>query len=390
MQDWLQISRNQAEQRFQSLPLPSGKEENFRFTSLALPSLGDARETQWNESLGDESACLILDQASAKRFGESNGIFLDIQKASVLHPELLKQKWKNDAFVDDKFSQLIFSRWKNGTYFHLSSGKKEETLRSHSVVAPGENYYRHLIVLEDCAEATWIQESSGTEEEAFLGEYVEIQLGKGSKLHWVQLERLGGNTKGIFRQRIVSGEGSELKITPLYVGGALAQSRWDFQLGQDSEIELMGSARGEGNQHFDFWIDVHHMGSRSKSAMNFHFVMGGGSKGIFNGLIHIPKTSLDCDASQKSKSLMIGTKATVHAIPKLIIQTDQVKCSHGASVSSINPEQLHYLRSRGISLTEAEKMIISGFTEPVLERFPAESLRGRAEAALERKLDLYQ
>ena len=390
MQDWLEVLRNQAEQRFQSLPLPSGKEENFRFTPLTLPSLGEAKESHLKEAMGDENSCLVIDQTSAKKIGESNGIFLDIQKASVLHPELLRQKWKNDAFAEDKFSQLIFSRWKNGTYFQLASGKKEEVLRTHSLVAPGENYYRHLIVLEDGAEATWIQECSGTEDEAFLGEYVEVQLGKGAKLHWVQLERLGGNTKGIFRQKIVAGEGSQLKITPLYVGGSLAQSRWDFQLQQDSEIELFGSARGEGNQHFDFWMDVHHVGSRSKSAMNFHFVMGGGSKGIFNGLIHIPKTSFDCDASQKSKSLMLGPKATVHAIPKLIIQTDQVKCSHGASVSSINPEQLHYLRSRGIPAGEAEKMIVSGFTEPVLERFPVESARGRAEAALERKLDLYQ
>ncbi len=390
MLDWLQITRNQAEEKFRSLPEPTGKDENFRFTQIPLPNLGEAIESKAQDLGGEEKANLFLNQVQADKKGETVGIFSDLPRALTLNTDLVKQKWKQDAFANDKYSQLIFARWKNGTFYHVPSGMKDEPVRTHSFVSKGENYYRHLIVLEDGAEATWIQESSGTEDEAFLGEFVEIQLGKNAKLHWVQLQRLGGNTRSVLRQRVVAGEGSKLKMTPLFVGGSQGQLRLESQLMENAEVELFGAARGEGNQHFDFWVDVLHLGSRSKSQMNFHFVMGGGSKGIFNGLIHIPKNSLGCEASQKSKTLLMGAKSTVHAIPKLIIQTDQVKCSHGASVSTVNPEQLHYLRSRGISATEAEKMIVAGFTEPVLERFPLESLQGRAEAALGRKLDLYQ
>ena len=77
--------------------------------------------------------------------------------------------------------------------------------------------------------------------------------------------------------------------------------------------------------------------------------------------------------------------ASVHAIPRLLIATDAVKAAHGASVSSVNPEQLHYLQSRGIPRAEGEKMIVRGFTEGVLERFPAGAVQARAEALLEAK-----
>ena len=75
----------------------------------------------------------------------------------------------------------------------------------------------------------------------------------------------------------------------------------------------------------------------------------------------------------------------VHAIPKLIIKTDAVKASHGASVSSVSFEQLHYLQSRGIPRAEAERMIVRGFTEGVVERLPGEDLQGRADALLDQK-----
>jgi Fe-S cluster assembly protein SufD len=392
MLQWLDIARNQAEEKFRSLPAPNQKDENFRFTSLNFPELGSAKgkEIQMPAEM-EESAVLTLAQDLAERKGEVKGaLFTDLIQAATLNGALLKQKLKGDPFPQDKFSQLTLARWKNGTFLHVPAGVKMGTVRTCAQIEAGENYYRHFIALEEGAEATWIQESTGSEEESFLGDLVEVQLGKGSKLHWIQFQRLSGNTKSVVRQKVLLGEGSHLKVTPLYIGGSLSQIRMDNQLEESSEIEMMGAARGEGNQHFDFWVDMNHVGSNSKSQMNFHFVMGGGSRGIFNGLIQIRKESLNCEASQKSKTLLLGAKATVHAIPKLIIQTDQVKCSHGASASSINPEQLHYLRSRGISASEAEKMIVSGFTEPVLDRFPVESLRGRAEAGLNRKLDCYQ
>jgi Fe-S cluster assembly protein SufD len=150
-------------------------------------------------------------------------------------------------------------------------------------------------------------------------------------------------------------------------------------------LEAEAAASGVRDQHFDFWLDIHHRAPRTTSETNYWFVMNERARAIFNSLVHIHKDANDCAASQKSKSLLLGAKASVHSDPKLIIQNDAVKCSHGASISSVNPEQVNYLQSRGISRPEAERMIVRGFTEHVFTRVPSEAFQARAAAMLDGK-----
>src|SRR5581483_7796803 len=104
---------------------------------------------------------------------------------------------------------------------------------------------------------------------------------------------------------------------------------------------------------FDFWINVEHTEPHTRSGLDFWFVLDGEARTNFNGTVNIRKNGVETEAYQKSRALLLSTKASATAIPKLIIETDAVKCSHGASVASINPEQTHYLQSRGIPKREA-------------------------------------
>lgn len=394
MLDWLSISRNQAEERFRSLPVPTMKDENYRFTKLELPALGalqasDGKIPTELATLDDEElALLTLQGEKAKVTGSVPGVhFTDLLQAVVLGSEVLRTRLKNeDLFAQDKFAQLSSARWKNGVFLHVPAGVKlAKPVRLVHIPMDSEEHARNLIILEDGAEAILISESFSAQENAFIGELTEIRLGRGARLHWVVLQRYEPSTTVVARQRAELAEGAELKVTPLHLGGGSVQVRLETVLAADASLELSGAARGDGSQHFDFWLDADHQGSRSKSQMDFCFVMGASSKAVFNGLIQIRKNAVDCNASQKSKSLLLGAKATVHAIPKLIIQHDAVKCSHGASISNVNPEQVHYLQSRGISKIEAERMIVRGYTEPVLGRLPTEGLYSRAELAIDLK-----
>jgi Fe-S cluster assembly protein SufD len=393
MLDWLTIARNQAEERYRSLPLPSAQDENFRFTNVDLAAEGLAAESarvpsELSALEEDEGALLTITGEEAELKGEvPSMLFTDLLRAAVLGSESMRTRLKDgNLFPQDKFAQLSSARWKNGVFMHVPAGVKlAKPLRAATVASEGENHFRHLVILEDGAEAVLIQESFSEAGERIASELTEVRLGRGAKLHWIVLQRYGEGTKAILRQRLDLAPDSELKITPLHVGGGLVQVRQEARLEEEASLELLGAARGDGIQHFDFWLDVEHAGSRSKSEMELGFVMGDSSRAVFNGLIRVNKGTEECNSSQKSKSLLLGNKATVHAIPKLIIQTDAVKCSHGASVSSVNPEQVHYLQSRGISRSEAESMIIRGFTEPVVDRLPTEGLQARAEAALDQK-----
>lgn len=398
MLDWLNIARNQAEERFRSLPFPSGKDENFRFTSLEY----NEKENGNNggglapSSLplnvcaldGDESALLLLNGEDAVYMGESPGIlFTDILRAATLGSESIRPRLKDaELFKDDKFAQLSSARWKNGAFVHVPAGVRHaKPIRFVTNAQAGEDHFRHLLVLEEGAEAVVIQESWSDGAERFVGELTEVRLGKNSRLHWIVLQQLGVNTSAVIRQRLELGEGSELRFTPLHLGGKTVQTRQETHLSKGSFLDTQGAARGDGQQHFDFWLDVKHEGSKSRSDMDYWYVMAGKSKGVFNAQVEVKKDAADCESSQRSKTLLLG-HGSVHSIPKLIIKTDAVKAAHGASVSSVNFEQLHYLQSRGIPRGEAEKMITRGFTEVVVDRFPHAGLQARAEALLETKL----
>lgn len=394
MQDWLQIARNQAEERFRSLPFPGGKDENYRFTPVhyeearaagAAPgSLPEALSAKTDE----DGALLLVEGEEAKLEGQTTPtIFMDMLRAATIGTDSVRALLRDgDAFRDDKFAQLTIARWNNGAFLHVPAGVKlAKPFRFVLRASESEEHFRHIIVLEEGAEATVVQELSSDGSPRFVSELTEIRLGRNAKISYSVLQDLGAGTEAIQRQRLELGEGSELRFIPVHLGGKLVQLRQEVHLaGEDASFESHGAARGDQDQHFDFWIDVRHEASRTRSHMDYWFVMSQKAKGVFNGQVEVKKETIGCDSAQRSKTLLLGS-GTVHAIPKLIIKTDEVKASHGASVSTVNPEQLHYLQSRGIPRGEAERMIVRGFTEVVVEKLPMEALRERAEAGLDRK-----
>jgi Fe-S cluster assembly protein SufD len=391
---WLQSTRERAEAKFRSLPFPSAKDENFRFTPLRYqPEAGDALPgaalPEAIAALGtEEGALLLLERDSATLAGEAPGAFFaGLSSAAALEAEPVRALLGGEEFFpEDKFAQLTGARWESGAVLHVPAGVRlEKPVRFVACPRSAESHLRHLIVLEEGAEAVVIQESWSDSSERFVGELTEVRLGRNSRLHWVVIQQLGEGTQAVLRQKLELAEGAELRFSPLHVGGRLVQCRQEAHLaGENSFFETQGAARGGGGQHFDFWLDVRHEKPRSRSQMDYRFVMAGKAKGIFNGQVEVRQDAAGCESSQRSKTLLLGA-GSVHAIPKLLIKTDDVKCSHGASVSSVSFEQLHYLQSRGIPKAEAERMIVRGFTELVVERFPTAGLRERAESLLDGK-----
>lgn len=395
MIEWLTIARNQAEERFRSLPFPGAKDENYRFTTLEYKESSVTGDTGSRaaipaevSALGpDEAAVLLVNGEDATLTGEAPGfLFTDVMRAAILGSESMRARIRDgEMFRDDKFAQLTSARWKNGVFLHVPAGVKAAKPVRFVAGAPGaEEHFRNLILLEEGAEAVVIQECWSDDAARFVGELTEVKLGRNSKLHWVLLQAWGSATSATVRQRIDLAEGAELRYTPLFVGGSTVQARQEAHLGAGSSFDTQGAARGDLSQHADFWLDVRHEGARSRSHMDYWFVMAGKARGVFNGQIEVQKGAVECESAQRSKTLLLGS-GSVHSIPRLIIRTDEVKAAHGASVSSVSPEQLHYLQSRGIPRAEAEKMIVRGFTEVVVERFPTEALQARAEKLLEQK-----
>ena len=173
-------------------------------------------------------------------------------------------------------------------------------------------------------------------------------------------------------------------MTPVLIGATQAQIKTESHcLGSGAQIIISGAAKGKNKQNFDLDVITEHRVTDTLSTYDFLTVMQDQSKAVFKGLIKITPDGARTDAYQKSKNLLLSSQASIETFPKLEIETDDVKVAHGASISPVNPDQVYYLQSRGISATEAESMIIDGFTQPVLTRLTeAFDLKNRVTLAM--------
>ena len=153
-------------------------------------------------------------------------------------------------------------------------------------------------------------------------------------------------------------------------------------VGDGAEIELRGLQNTKGKQKHSIRAMVKHQKSHTKSDMKVWCVGRDQGHSIFNGLIDIQAGAKHCEAYQRNKNLMLSSKATMDTFPKLFIANDEVKAAHGASISTLEVEQLAYLQSRGISREDAESMVTRGFIHQVVDDIRNPKLKKQTEEKL--------
>jgi Fe-S cluster assembly protein SufD len=156
--------------------------------------------------------------------------------------------------------------------------------------------------------------------------------------------------------------------------------------GRGANSQMYGVIFGDEKQHFDYHTTHHHRSKESFSNLNFKVVLKGKAKSAYTGLIRIEKDAANCEAYQENRNLLLNNGTKAESIPELEILTDEVRCTHGATMGPIDPEMVFYLKSRGIPEPEAIKTIVTGYIEPLLAQVPqdsAELLRELMTAKLE-------
>jgi Fe-S cluster assembly protein SufD len=381
-------ARERAEEARQGLAIPTDSDEGFRFVG---PGDFFQAGVKSDESLAkgillndEEQGLLVLEGAHSRLEGKAASYLALLEKM----PERLAfvERLRRPVFGEDQWAQTSASQWRSGSAVVVKSHEMPKLpLRVVSCFSEPLVHYRHWIELEEGAKATVVMEGISDGAAHAGGELLEVVLGQRANLHLVLLGHWGMETRVSQRHHYALGKDSHLEVSVVGIGPQRQQWRSLAQLGEGASYRMQGAVRGDGSQLNDFWAEVFHERSRSKSEMDLRFVQNGQSRSQFNGLIKVQPGALHCEASQKTKALLLSSKASMVAVPKLIIQTDEVKCSHGASISTLNPEQVHYLQSRGIPRSEAEQMIIEGFTQAALVNFPEGYWRTRAEELLIRR-----
>ncbi len=250
---------------------------------------------------------------------------------------------------------------------------------------------RTLIVLEEGAEAeVWEQYLSGSPElDGVCNVVSELIVGDNARLRYVCGQDLAESSWIFGAQRAEVGRDGRLDWVALGFGSARGHVRMETRLsGDGADARVTGAYATHGRQHIDFDTTQEHAAPNTTSDLAFRGVLQGRSTAVWKGNIIVDPGAQKTDAFQESRNLLVSKRAHADAIPGLEIQANDVRCTHAAAIAQVDPEQLFYLRSRGLREEVAKQLVIEGFLAALVERFEAGPVREVLGDALERRLAL--
>jgi Fe-S cluster assembly protein SufD len=248
---------------------------------------------------------------------------------------------------------------------------------------------RTLIVVEEGAEVeVWEQFLSGDDEvDGVFNVVTELIVGDNARLRYVCGQGLAEKSWIFGAQRAEIGRDGRLDWVALGFGSARGHVRMETRLsGEGADARVTGAYATHGRQHIDFDTTQEHAAANTTSDLAFRGVLQGRSSAVWKGNIIVDPGAQKTDAFQESRNLLISKRAHADAIPGLEIQANDVRCTHAAAVAQVDPEQLFYLRSRGLPEEIAKQLVIEGFLSALVERFEPGPVREVLGDALERRL----
>lgn len=239
------------------------------------------------------------------------------------------------------------------------------------------------------APARKIELNDGVQKDVFLeiteggAQDIELTVGRNSTVEVVCLQNLNEDQEVQVNLTIRAASDSLVKVVVIQNGS----KRGQFNVltpnpGKGSSVRVFGLQHAKNGQKLEFRADAKHATPHTFSDLQVWCVARDDAHSIFNGLITIDEGAHHTEAFQKNKNLLLSPKATVDTFPKLFIFNDEVKCAHGSSTSTLEPDQLVYLESRGIPRAQAESMILSGFLNQALEQITDTPVRERVRKDL--------
>lgn len=316
---------------------------------------------------------------------EAEGVVLeDLRGALKRHPELLKRYFMTEAVPvgENKLTALHGALWSNGAFLYLPEGVQAslplETLSATS--GSGAGFFNHtLIVAEKGSRLVFLetQHSPPTEIQSLHTDLVEVFVGEGAKVDFLSLQDWSPKAYHFSIKRAVVGRGGSMRWIFGSFGAKLSVLKVATVLrGEEAYSGNFGVFFGRGEQHLDVTADTFHLAPYTRGESLTKGVVEDSATSVYRGLIKIERAARKTDTFLSGLILLMSKTAKANALPSLEINTNDVKAKHSNSVGQIDEEQLFYLMSRGLERREAERMIVEGFFEPILDKISFEEVAG--------------
>ena len=395
---WLGEQRARAWDRFEALPLPSQRDEEWMRTDIRLfhldqfafpaepvegAAMPDALLTQGVRLGGQVTArdshphAWRLNEKWAARgvlFGSLDALVRE--HGERIRPHLFRA-------VDphyDKFAALHAATWSGGALLYVPRGVViDEPLHMLSVLSDGGTDLGHaLVILEEGAEATLLAETASVNGAAgglHCGA-VELLVGPGAKLRYVNLQNWATGVWHFAHHKALVDKQGALQWTIAALGSRLAKvNQHVAMVGPGAHAQVNGVMFTEGKQHLSYHTRQHHQAASCKSDLLYKTALQDASRTVWRGMIKVDPGAQKTDGYQRNDNLMLSDHARCDSIPGLEILADDVRCTHGSTTGRGDDEQIFYARCRGLTRKEAVRMVVAGFFQQVFDRITIDSVR---------------
>lgn len=439
---WLLARRLEAWHMYEETPLPASNDELWRRTSLKDVNLDDVlpflpRKAQFSlnhlppslQATAQSSAAGALVQYNslggyallADDLQRKGVIFTDLDTAIREHSDLVREHLMTravtfsenrysgakpvttesgkhegggygDTVGDLKFASLHGAFFSGGTFLYVPRNIEIEmplqtlTYLDH----PGLAAFAHtLVVLESGASVKLIEDYASASDggRRYAIGAVELILKPGSHLQYLHLQDWAPNVWEFSTQTAILEANSSLTWLAGTLGSGASKAFLDAKLvGSGAATNMLGFFFGDAQQHFDQHTFQNHLAPHTSSDLLYKGSLKDSAYSAFRGLIRINPGAQHADAYQQNRNLLLSDHAHADSIPELEIEANDVRCTHGATVGPVDPEQRFYLMARGISAPEADRLIVEGFFDPLMQKIPLESIRDRLAQVISNKI----
>ena len=396
---WLGRARAAALDRLRALTLPERRDEYWRFTDPATLLAETAAEAAVFR-ITDEP--IVFDAIDRLKIVFTDGVF-DAEASDDLAAEGLEISrlaeagqtdihWAQDVYgalearghqpVPRPFAALNSAMASDGVLIRATGKVSRPVSLIYRRESPtADTSLHHVIRVEPGAEMTLLENGPVA---ARYSVVAEASIGAGGMLHHIRAQGRDHARSGITHFYAQLAEGAGLKSFTLSANGRLLRNEAVIWLdGKDGMAHIAGATMGDGDFHHDDTVFVTHGAPGCESRQVFKKVLRNGAVGVFQGKILVEQPAQLTDGYQISQSLLMDERSQFLAKPELEIYADDVKCSHGSTSGEIDPDQLFYLRARGVSEAEATNLLVLAFLSETLDEIAREDLAEDIRVRLE-------
>jgi Fe-S cluster assembly protein SufD len=380
---WLLQRRLDAFDVFEKLDDPDPKSEDWRYV--------DVRGFDFGAFAAPQARSVGLDVP--EDLAAKGVIFTEMRTAVTEFPELVQEHFFTDVPVDEhRFTALHAAFFSEGVVLYVPPGVEVEfpleVLRR--VDAGGSTFPHTSIVVDERASLTFVDRfaSDDAGDPALCASVVEVEARRGALVNYISLQQWGRSVQHFQTQRFTGHRDSTVRSLAVNLGSKFGRTQVECVLkGEGSFSEMLGLYFADTNQHFAQRTLQSHNAPHSTSDLLYKGALKENSRSEYSGLIKVLQGAQGTDAYQANRNLVLSDDAMARSIPQLEIEANEVRCTHGATVSPVEEEHLFYLMSRGIDRVTAQKLVVFGFFGEVLDRIRVPAVREELADAIAAKVE---